>query len=643
MKKILKYELKQLLRDKKTLFFVFILPLVIFPVLNGLLSKAITSRVEDISEERSTMVSEKIPFLQEIFENFKNDSVVSIIYADNVENKDSLLEKYAAVITVRYDDSLKINTVILTYSANKDKESIQTDSFIDRLKKLRKDISQDRFREIGIEEYYKESVPEIKSTASARDMANSANANLLPITIIIVLLIGTFMISNYIILGEKDNNTLESLLSSGIKREQIIYGKMGMVIMAGIIMSVLELISFFLYGKFTGAMNFNISLLPEQACYFILLVISLSVLISSVSVFVSCKLRSSTSGQIIFMPLMISYLVLTLFGTFEGIEIKKGLLLIPVINSAGMIKAVIKDQFVFYEAIIVIVSNIVFSILVVKSSSGYLNSEDILNKNSDIDFARSGLSKGAVFTVYALLVVFYMVAGGYMQSENIVSGLILSQVLIIGGFVLIVSKNSGISLPEMLKIKKFDIKYLIPLIVLGLTARFPIALISEKLLYVFPMPKIMNETDILSTDLGSINFIYTFLIIAVLPAIFEEAAFRGVFVTLLEKKYSFIGTAVVTGLMFGGMHLNVFTMFETGMLGILFGVITLSSGSIFPAVIMHFLNNAFSVVMMKLISEGSLKEDHWLFTDEYFIWSMSAAAIISLVTVFYIKKKINAS
>jgi sodium transport system permease protein len=643
MKKILKYELKQLLRDKKTLFFVFILPLVIFPVLNGLLSKAITSRVEDISEERSTMVSEKSPFLQEIFENFKNDSVISIVYADNVENKDSLLEKYAAVITVRYDDSLKINTVILTYSANKDKESIQTDSFIGRLKKLRKDISQERFKEIGIEEYYNESVPQIKSTASARDMANSGNANLLPITIIIVLLIGTFMISNYIILGEKDNNTLESLLSSGIKREQIIYGKMGMVIMAGIIMSVLELISFFLYGKFTGAMNFNISLLPEQASYFILLVISLSVLISSVSVFVSCKLKSSTSGQIIFMPLMISYLVLTLFGTFEGIEIKKGLLLMPVINSAGMIKAVIKDQFVFYEAIIVIVSNIVFSILVVKNSSGYLNSEDILNKNSDIDFAHSGLSKGAVFTVYALLVVFYMVAGGYMQSENIVSGLILSQVLIIGGFVLLISKNTGISLPEMLKIKKFDIKFLIPLIVLGLTARFPIALISEKLLYVFPMPKIMNETDILSTDLGSINFIYTFLIIAVLPAIFEEAAFRGVFVSLLEKKYSFIGTAVVTGLMFGGMHLNVFTMFETGMLGILFGIITLSSGSIFPAVIMHFLNNAFSVVMMKLISEGSLKEDHWLFTDEYFIWSMSAAALISLVMLFYIKKKINVS
>ena len=168
MKKILKYELKQLLRDKKTIFFVFILPLVIFPVLNGLLSKAITSRVDDISEERTELVSEKNQFLEEILKNFENDSVFTITYAENVENKDSLLKKYAAVIGSKFDDSLKLNTIVLTYSANRDKESIQTGSFITRLKKLRMNLSEERYREIGIEEYYKESVPQIKNTANEK-------------------------------------------------------------------------------------------------------------------------------------------------------------------------------------------------------------------------------------------------------------------------------------------------------------------------------------------------------------------------------------------------------------------------------------------------------------------------------------------
>jgi len=643
MRKILKYELKQLLRDKKTIFFVFILPLVIFPVLNGLLSKAITSRVDDISEERTELVSEKNQFLEEILKNFENDSIYTITYAENVENKDSLLKKYAAVISSKFDDSLRLNTIVLTYSANRDKESIQTGSFISRLKKLRRNLSEERYKEIGIEEYYKESVPQIKNTADEKKMANASSANLLPITIVMVLLIGTFMISNYIILGEKDNNTLESLLSSGIRRQQIIYGKMSMVILSGIVMSILEIVSFFLYGKYTASVNFNISFSAAQTAVFILIVISLSILISSVSVFISCRLRSSTSGQLIFMPVMIAYLVLTLFGTFEGIEIKRGMLLLPVINSAGTIKAVIKDQFLYWEVFVAAASNIIYSVIAVRSSSGYLNGEDVLNKNSDLDLARSGLSKGAVYTVYALLVVGYMIIGGYLQGNDIVSGLILSQVLILGIFVIIMARTTRIPYRKMLKLNKFDPKMIVPVLILGITARYPIALISEKLLYVFPVPKIMNDSNILSTGLGDINFAFTFLIIAVLPALFEEAVFRGVFLTLFDKKYSLYGTAVITGLMFGGMHLNVFTLFETGALGILFGFITLYSGSIFPAVVMHFLNNAYSVIMMKMVSNGIIAEDHMIFADNYFIWGMTLFAALSFAAVVYLRKKVSVS
>ncbi|MBU4486386.1 MAG: ABC transporter permease subunit, partial [Candidatus Delongbacteria bacterium] len=401
MRKIIKYETKQLLRDKKTIFFVFILPLIIFPLINGLLSKIITSRVEEITEEKVQIVSQKDQFLNEIFEKFRGDSVFTIVYCVNVDNTDSLLKLYPAVVTTEYSDSLKLNLIIVTYSAKKDKESIQAGNLIKKLRKIRDCIVEERFREIGIEDYFKKSAIIIKNIATRTEKTNSENANLLPVTIIMILLLGTFMISNYIILGEKDNNTLESLLSSGIKREHIIYGKMSMVFLTGLIMSVLELISFFLYGKFSGAMNFNISLNAEQIYSFIFVVVTVSVLVSSISVFISCKLKSSISGQLVFLPLMLLYLVLSLLGTFEGVVIQKGLLLLPVINSAGIIKAVIKDQYLFSEVVIVAVSNLFYSLLIVKSASDYLNGEDILNKNSDLDFVRKGFSKGSIFTIYA--------------------------------------------------------------------------------------------------------------------------------------------------------------------------------------------------------------------------------------------------
>ncbi|HQO09329.1 MAG TPA: ABC transporter permease subunit [Clostridiales bacterium] len=643
MKKILKYELKQLLRDKKTIFFVFVLPLVIFPVVNGLLSKAITSRVDDISEEKALIISEKDSFLVETLGNFKNDSILTFDYVDKITVTDSLLKKYAAAVTLKYDDSLKMNNIIVSYSGKKDKQSIQTGNFIDRLKNLRKNISEKRYTEIGIAEYYKESVPQIKNTADRVKMANSSNAGMLPITVIMVLLLGTFMISNYIILGEKDNNTLESLLASGIKREQIIYGKMSMVISAGVLMSVLELLSFFLYGKFTGALNFDIALAPAQITYFILIVITASFLISSFSVFVSCKTKSSTAGQLIFLPVMVLFLVLTLLGTFEGVEVKRGLLLIPVVNSAGMIKAIIKDGFTGYEALLVAVTNLLYASAAVKVSSDYLNGEDILSKDADIDFARKGFSKGAIFTIYALLVVTYMVIGGYLQGKDIVVGLILSQIIILGGFVLIMSKTAAVPLQKMLKLNGFNPALVIPVILLGLSARYPIALLAEKLQLVFPVPKIMNDMNLLDTGLGNLGLTGAVLIIAVLPALFEETVFRGVFLTLLQNKYTAAGAVLFVGLMFGGMHLNVFTFFETASLGIIFGFVTIYSGSIYPAIIMHFLNNAFSVVLMRYINYGTITESHWIVSEGPFVWAASAAALLSFFAVYLFRKNVSAS
>jgi len=74
MRKILKYEIKQLLRDKKTIILVFILPLVIMPLINGLLNKVINERIGDIFSGHTEFVSYDEPFLKDILTRFDGDS-----------------------------------------------------------------------------------------------------------------------------------------------------------------------------------------------------------------------------------------------------------------------------------------------------------------------------------------------------------------------------------------------------------------------------------------------------------------------------------------------------------------------------------------------------------------------------------------
>ena len=90
------------------------------------------------------------------------------------------------------------------------------------------------------------------------------------------------------------------------------------------------------------------------------------------------------------------------------------------------------------------------------------------------------------------------------------------------------------------------------------------------------------------------GFLSSILLVAILPAICEETAHRG----LLMKGFSDLGatrTIIYSGLLFGLMHLNISQFFYATIVGCFLVVLVMSSGSIIPAMIVHFMNNLLSV------------------------------------------------
>ena len=640
MKEIFKFEAKQLLRDKKTIFFVFILPLIAFPLLNGVLTKVVDSQLKKIFEIKSTVIVERDSLVEEVLSKFNadQDTTLTIEYVDKLGNLDSLLQEYPAAINVERDDSTGFATLKIHYSAKSDKNSIKAKQVSKKIYALRDSIRLERYKSIGINNYKVSEKIDSFNTSSKEEMQNSQHSVMLPVSLILILMVGTFMISNYVILGEKDNNTLESLLASGVDRRDIIYGKLGIIFLAGILMSFLEMISFAVYGHFTGVFNFGVSFNTSNIFLLVLLVISVTTLIASISIFISCKIKSSTAGQLLFMPIMIIYLLLTLLGTFEGVEIKRGLLFIPIINSAGIIKSVLVDKFIMLDSIIVIVMNLLYSVFIINLSSAYLNSEAILKTDSDLKDSENTYSPAMVFTLFALLVVTYMLMGGYLQGRDIVSGLVYSQIGILGLFTVLMVWKNGVGAAQILKFTKFNPIYLLIALFFGIFARFPISFVKEGFFYFFPIPRVVENANLLQTGLGDLSYWSLIAVIAVLPAIFEELTFRGIFLYMLEKKYSFLRVSVVVGLMFGMMHLNVFTLLETALLGILLTMITLRSGSIIPAIVFHFVNNAFSITIMKLIEDGVVSEEKLSFLEADWL-SYSATAVVLGITALMIKGK----
>ena len=91
-------------------------------------------------------------------------------------------------------------------------------------------------------------------------------------------------------------------------------------------------------------------------------------------------------------------------------------------------------------------------------------------------------------------------------------------------------------------------------------------------------------------------FIVSLITTAVLPGFCEEVAHRG----LLLNGFRDLGmkkAILLSALLFGLMHLNIEQFFYATLIGALLGFLTISTNSIFPAMIVHFMNNAISVYL----------------------------------------------
>lgn len=83
---------------------------------------------------------------------------------------------------------------------------------------------------------------------------------------------------------------------------------------------------------------------------------------------------------------------------------------------------------------------------------------------------------------------------------------------------------------------------------------------------------------------------------AVLPAICEETLCRGIVLNgnaMLGLKKS----VLISGLLFGLLHLNIEQFFYATLIGFLLGYLFWGCGSIVPGMIVHFMNNAISVLL----------------------------------------------
>ncbi len=105
-----------------------------------------------------------------------------------------------------------------------------------------------------------------------------------------------------------------------------------------------------------------------------------------------------------------------------------------------------------------------------------------------------------------------------------------------------------------------------------------------------------SETQTILPPYSLSNYLLLTLIICVLPAIIEEVIFRGVMLKGLYK-FGVWGAVLISALAFSLYHMSPAKTVYQFIIGVIFAIVAINSGSIIPTIVLHFLNN-FAIITL---------------------------------------------
>ncbi len=344
---IFKKELKDTLRDRRTLMMMLVIPILIFPIILNLFvgvsasfSKEAASKeikIGFVGTEDNYVATQ----LQLLPEELGKKQV--IFYKDSVQLKaDIKVDSIQIGMFVQTDfaqnlEMRKPAELTVFYNATEVGMKERAAAYISTIENI---AEQERYIDM---ELNPEELSPIKTSysniASSKEMVGKLAGGILPYIFIAFGFLGCMYPAIDLFTGEKERGTIETLLTTPVARWQLLFGKMGVVVLSGLLASTAALVGL--------ALSISILDLGENAellsvingilsVEFILLLYSLliplTIFFAGVMIPIAVYAKSFKEAQSIITPLNIVMVLPAMIGFFPGIELNVATASIPVVN-----------------------------------------------------------------------------------------------------------------------------------------------------------------------------------------------------------------------------------------------------------------------------------------------------------------------
>lgn len=378
---ILRKELRRMFTDRRLLFMLVVLPLVMLPLMYSFMGKANKARMVEINSYSSRIAicsgegGEEVKgwFLESLSSLNAHIETTGISELDSLKqrviNKDLEL---LVVMPENMDEHVRDNSVFdlsIFYNSTGDYSMFAFDQVGIAFAAVAEAIIRKRIIESGMPEDVLTAftVNQQLSADETADLAEEGSVMgkligvMMPFFIVIYLFANSMKVGLDSVAGEKERGTLAMLLVNQVSRLSIVLGKMISVMVAAIVGAVssaigLRIASRYLIGmsRDSGVSISDYTMGSMAILQFAIVVVPLAILIASLVLLISTFARNVKEGQGMIMPIYIAVMVMGVTTMQTGDIPPEWMRLAPIFNSLVVLKDIFMQNAVW--------GNIVFSL-----------------------------------------------------------------------------------------------------------------------------------------------------------------------------------------------------------------------------------------------------------------------------------------
>ncbi len=645
MGRLCRKELREILRDRRTIVTLVLMPLLVYPLLSIVFQRFLVDSIGPPAPQHFVIGLDHqaarplIEAYLELGERLLAEEAAEAGIESSEEQAGLAvaspeirwmtgLRIAEGVESARLDLGLRVDPATLPEPANWDQQTLRCELVYRKnspLSQSARDFVSERFQAVN-QQFLREQIaslggrPRLLAETRNRPLETAGVAvsltALVPLILILMTITGAVYPAIDLTAGERERGTLETLMAAPVPRLGLLAAKYVAVLTVALLTAGANLVAMTVTLMASGLSELvfgEVGLSFQVVLQILALLVLFAAFFSAILLALTSCARSFKEAQAYLIPLMLLSLAPGMLSLLPGLELSGFLAVVPLVNMVLLARDVLEGLVVPSTAVLAVFSTSLYAVGAVAVAARIFGTDALLYGSEggwgDL-FSRPAVSRpaasltSALFCTAVLFPASVLLAGGLRQTPFAMTGRLLASAVatavLFAAIPLVAAILQRVRFREGFRLRPAHPAAWIAGLLLGL-ASWPLAHEVFLLNRWFGLTDLTAQAELVADLLDqwrAISPLWIVFSLAVVPGICEELFFRGYLFAALSRVAS-AGRAVwVSALLFGLFHVVAGSLatperfLPSLFLGLILGGLAWRSGSVLPGIVMHSVHNA---------------------------------------------------